>query len=319
MTLEAKVPLSRINLPDDYDYVACFMTDYCFLKCAYCITDHNDTAFTSGKNEKFNMLSAQQWLDVFSRINFPAGVVPTLQGGEPFLHQGIWEIIENSPVPIDILTALPPVVKRAKFEKLKSLKSLSRGAPYPNVRVSYHIGQNSIEDLAPRVAELQDLFPIGIYLVDHPGHPEEKARAQEICDKHGVFFKTKEYLGYHDGKLYGQYFYEDSCVGHVTRTEVECRNTVLIISPSGDVYRCHSDLYHKRHELRVGNISQPDFAINDNYQPCHVYGLCSECDVKVKNNHLQQFGYTSAQIKFVDEPVKGNGSGVTGRASLRVV
>ncbi len=293
--------LKPIALPSDYDYVACYLTDFCFLKCAYCITDHNGTAFTSGKENKYYALGVEKWLEAFSRIQFPDGVVPTLQGGEPFLYRKIWELIEESPVPLDILTALPPVVKRDKFKALSNLKSLNRGAPYPNVRVSYHIGQNNIEDLAPRVAELQDLVSIGIFLVDHPGHPEESARARKICDEHGVLFKTKEYLGYWEGKLYGNYKFDDACVGHVTRPLVYCRNSVLIIAPSGDVYRCHSDLYHKRNDLLVGNITDPNFQVNHSHEPCAVYGLCSECDVKVKNNHLQNFGYTSVDIIFPEE------------------
>lgn len=311
---------SKIALPPDYDYIACYLTDFCFLKCDYCITDHNGTGFTSGKQEKFQPLSVEKWLDTFSRIEFPTGVVPTLQGGEPFLYKGIWEIIENSPVPLDILTALPPVVKPEKFAKLKNLDNLRRNAAYPNVRVSYHIGQNKIEDLAPRVKELQDLFSIGIFIVDHPGHPDEAKRAKELCDKHGVLFKAKEYLGYHEGKLYGTYLYPDASVGKVTKPMVYCRNSVLIISPSGDIYRCHSDLYHKRHDLKLGNITDPSFKVDDGHNPCFVYGLCSECDVKIKNNHFQSFGYTSANIRFPEaSTVEVVRPELRGRDSLRVV
>lgn len=290
---------SSIKLPNDFDYVGCYLTDYCFLKCPYCITDHNGTEFTSGKSDKFKPLTVDQWLEFFQRLELPQGVVPTLQGGEPFLYRGIWEIIESSPVPVDILTALPPTVKREKFLKLQSLKNLDRGAPYPNVRVSYHIGQNNIEDLARRVSELHDLFPIGIYLVDHPAHPEEAHVAREICDSYGVFFKTKEFLGYHEGTLYGDYLYDDACVGEITKPVVECRNSVVIVSPAGDVYRCHSDLYHKRHSLKVGNVCDADFQVLSEFKECYFYGLCSECDVKIKNNHHQKFGYTSATIRDV--------------------
>lgn len=288
--------LPILSLPSDYDYVACYLTDFCFLKCSYCLTDHNGAEFTGGTTNKCELLDADAWLRIISRIAYPSDVVATLQGGEPFLHRGIWEIIANSPVPLDILTALPLSVKPKKFVKAGNLDKLSRSAPYPNVRVSYHKGQNNIEDLARRVYELQDLISIGIYFVDHPAFPEEADRAREICERQGVFFKTKEFLGYHDGKLYGEYFYPDACVGKVTRESVLCRNTVLIISPSGDVFRCHSDLYNKRYELKVGNLTDPDFKLTATHSPCSFYGTCSECDVKVKTNHYQQFGYTSVEI-----------------------
>ncbi len=308
-----------IPLPERYDYIACYLTDFCFLSCSYCITDHNNTSFTSGKAEKFYPLELDSWLDAFSRIEFPKNVVPTLQGGEPFLYRKIWDLIDQSPVPVDILTALPPVVKRKKFLELKNIENLNRGAPYPNIRVSYHAGQNDIENLAQRVSELQDIVSIGIYYVDFPGAPGEAERAKEVCDKYGVFFKTKEFLGFHEGTLHGDYLYPDACVGEITRPHVKCRNSVLIIAPSGDVYRCHSDLYHKRHELRAGNITDKNFQINDEYQDCFVYGLCSECDVKIKNNHDQRFGYTSVDIQFGAENVDIPEEPLTGREKLRLI
>jgi hypothetical protein len=36
------------------------------------------------------------------------------------------------------------------------------------------------------------------------------------------------------------------------------------------------------------------------YRDCKVFGLCSECDVKIKNNHDQKFGYTSVDILNVE-------------------
>ena len=56
-------------------------------------------------------------------------------------------------------------------------------------------------------------------------------------------------------------------------------------------------------------LGTPEFAersealrvVPPEHLPCDNFGLCSECDVKIKNNHYQQFGYTSVDIRFADE------------------
>lgn len=79
-----------------------------------------------------------------------------------------------------------------------------------------------------------------------------------------------------------------------------CRNTVVPIAPDGGIYRCHSDLYFGRKSLKLGNILDEDLIIEHKYCGCYNYGTCSECDVKIKTNRYQSFGYTSADIKFVE-------------------
>jgi Radical SAM superfamily len=291
-----------LTLPDFYDYVAVYVTDRCPLRCPYCITEHNDTKFITG-TDSAKRLEPAQWASGLNRLKLPAGVPVTLQGGEPFAYPGIWELLDRLEHPIDILTALPKNVTVAQFQKLKpaTLSRLNRGAPYPNVRVSYHPGQNKIEELVPRVKELLSVIPIGLYMVAHPEREAEAENARILCEKAGVLFKTKEFLGFHNGKLYGTYLYPEAVAGKVVRDRVMCKNSVLILGPDGLAYRCHSDLYHKRTELAFGRILDENFTVEDKFRSCSFFGLCSECDVKVKNNHLQQFGYTSVQISFNPE------------------
>lgn len=289
--------LPEVALPAFYDYAGVYLMQRCHLSCDYCITEHNDSQFLTGKHQG-ERLSVDEWVRGLNRLRLPAGIPITFQGGEPFLYKGILDIVDQVRHPVDILTALPPGVTADRFRAMARPEALRRDAPYPNIRVSYHPGQNRLEDIVPRVREIQEVVRIGIYMVDHPANKAEMERAKAYCAEAGVFFKPKEFLGFHDGTLHGTYLYPDAAVGRVTRGTVWCRNSVLIVHPNGTVFHCHSDLYHRRWDLAVGNLLDPDLALSTEHRPCHHYGMCSECDVKVKTNHEQVFGYTSANIRF---------------------
>lgn len=292
----------NFSVPENYDYVAVYLTDRCPLRCSYCITEHNDTKFITGTDSS-KRLTPTQWAEGLNRLRLPAGVPLTLQGGEPFVYPGIWDLLDLLKPETDILTALPKNVTPERFSRLapRTLERLNRDAEYPNIRVSFHPGQNRIEELVPRVRELQNLVSIGIYLVDHPEHQREKEQARELCAKAGVLFKTKEFLGFHEGKLHGTYKFPDAVAGKKMQESVDCKNSVLILGPDGLAYRCHSDLYHKRTEHAFAHILDATFQVEDKFRACGNFGFCSECDVKVKTNHLQQFGYTSVEIRIPAE------------------
>ena len=153
-----------------------------------------------------------------------------------------------------------------------------------------------LDPLVKKVLKLQNNgFSIGIWGVMHPTHEAEILRAKEYCTSLGIDFRTKEFLGEHDGKMYGTYRYEGACNKKFTK-KVLCKTTEFIIGSNGDIYRCHSDLYEGR--IPVGNILDEDFEIEDKFRECNVFGHCNPCDVKLKTNRFQQFGHTSVEIKF---------------------
>ena len=285
-----------IAIPHDYDYVGVYLTNRCHLSCPYCITHHHGASYRSATMAE---LSPEQWIDAVNRLELPAGVPITLQGGEPFLYKGIWDILENVWHKVDILTALPPFLEKEHFSKLSTLDWNRRPAPYPTIRVSYHKGQHKYERLIERLAEIKDIVSIGLYYLDHPAYSKEEfERVRSLAQEHGVELRKKEFLGRWNGRMYGTYLYEDAAVGHRMGTRVLCRNTVVPVAPDGTIYRCHSDLYFGRKNLSLGNITDDVFAFRDNHLVCENYGLCSECDVKVKTNHEQVYGYTSVDIRF---------------------
>ena len=288
-----------IKIPEHYDYVGVYLTDQCHLACPYCITKHHHADY--GK-QKLKYLDAKDWIRGLNRLVLPKDVPITLQGGDPFLHKGIWEILENVNHKMDILTALPPFLKKEHFLKLKTLDWNKRQAPYPTIRVSYHQGQNDYQKLIPRISELNDILSIGLFYLEHPSNTEEEVKKiKELADKYGVELRKKEFLGVFEGKQYGSFKFKDACCGTKKGIEVQCRNTVVPISPEGTLFRCHSDLYFNRKELAIGNLLDENFVFTSGYSRCENFGLCSECDVKIKNNHYQQFGYTSVDIQFSEK------------------
>lgn len=175
---------------------------------------------------------------------------------------------------------------------------IKRKSPYASIRVSYHPETMQLEPLVKKVLKLQDNgFSIGIWGVLHPSQEAEIFRAKEYCTSFGIDFRTKEFLGEYNGVMYGTYRYEGACDKKFSKS-VLCKTTELIIGSSGDVYRCHSDLYESR--TPIGNIMDENFEIEDKYRECKIFGHCNPCDVKLKTNRFQQFGHTSVEIKYAE-------------------
>ena len=292
--------MKKILVPHDYDYVGIYLTDKCFLKCPYCITSHHGAEFI-GKQDTPH-LSAKDWTGGLNRLVLPRDVPISLQGGEPFLFKGIWEILENIEHKVDIMTALPPFLTREHFLKLKTLTWNQRPAPYPTIRVSFHKGQNDFKELVERIAGLNDILSIGLYYLTHPSVSEDEiAEMKRYAKAKGVEFRAKDFLGLFQGKMYGGLKYPGSVNGKRSGKTVYCLNTVVPVAPDGQIYLCHSDLYFNRVERALGNILDENFEFPQEHLSCPNFGLCSECDVKIKTNHFQQYGYTSVDIRFSRE------------------
>ncbi len=292
----------NIVLPQEYDYVGVFLTDNCFLNCPYCITKHHGASYV--KSGAFRHLSGKEWVEGLNRLVLPKETPVTVQGGEPFLYKDIWYILENLDQKIDIMTALPPYLTKDHFLRLKTLDWNKRIAPYPTIRVSYHHGQNDYRTLVPRIAELQEFLSIGLYYLDFPATPLDVIEeVKEYSAGYGIELRKKEFLGKWQDRQYGSFLYRNASCGERMNINVRCKNTVVPMAPDGSIYRCHSDLYFRRPEGVLGNILDDDFTFPQEHLECANYGLCSECDIKVKTNRFQQYGYTSVSIEFEEEKV----------------
>lgn len=283
--------MKPIIIPQSYNYIAIFLSLECNLGCSYCINYFEEGKFVN------KHLSGKDWVRGLNRIFSRDDLPISLQGGEPSLHEDFIYILNNlkSDLNIDILTNLQFDVD--EFINNVNPDRIKRKSPYASIRVSYHPETMQLEPLIKKVLKLQDNgFSIGIWGVMHPAQEDEIVRAKEYCTSLGIDFRTKEFLGEYNGKMYGIYRYEGGCNKKFTK-KVLCKTTELVIGSNGNIYRCHSDLYEGR--KFIGNILDENFVIEDKFRECDVFGHCNPCDIKVKTNRFQQFGHTSVEIKDI--------------------
>lgn len=299
MNMNLQIP--PISPKNDHNYVAFFLCFVCNLKCHYCINLHGNSSRI--EQIKRNYMSEDDWISAANRLILRTDLPLTLQGGEPTLYPGFYRFVnEVKPdIKMDLMTNL--VFDVDLFIQNVPVWRFSREAPYAAIRVSYHPGQNFLDDLIAKTIKLQRAgFRIGLYGIDHPDKAINHLilEAQEKCLKLGLDFRTKEFLGEHDGIMYGSFKYDES-VNAQNIKHCECRTTEIIVDPAGYVFRCHADLYKGRNP--VAHILDDDFNEDrlDEFKPCSHFGTCNPCDVKLKTNRYQVFGHTSVEIRKNDE------------------
>jgi len=281
--------LPTVNIPKNYNYIACFLTLGCNYKCSYCIN-----RFESQKLKK-EIIPGKDWIKAINRIKSRSDLPITLQGGEPSIHPNFIDIINNinPKLKIDILTNLQFNVE--EFIKKVKPKRLWRKAPYAPIRVSYHPGVMDLDQTFEKVLILQNAgFYIGVWSVLHPSNKKVILLAKKKAEKLNIDFRFKEFLGKYKNKLYGTYRYKNACSKKIKK-DVLCKTTELIVGPKADIFRCHSDLYESR--TPIANMLDPKFQIKNNFRLCSWYGHCNPCDIKIKTNRFQKFGHTSVEIK----------------------
>jgi len=283
---------SMLHVPDRYNYIGAFLTLACNLRCSFCINHFGDA------DKRYGLIPGDRWLAGLNRLISRPDLPVTLQGGEPSLHPDFYDIVNGlrGDLNIDVLTNLQFDVE--DFMANVPAERIKREAPYASIRVSYHPEVMRLEEIKTKVLRLlEGGYSVGIWAVRHPSQIEEIERARAECVRDGIDFRFKEFLGFHEGRLYGTYAAPEA-VSQEPGPAVECRTSELIIGPAGDVFRCHSDLYLGREP--IGSILDDDYAIEDVYRPCRDYGYCNPCDVKTKTNRFQEFGHTSVEIRSVE-------------------
>lgn len=285
--------MKDIIIPGGYNYIGVFLTLACNIGCSYCINEHGELF------KRETHLSGEDWIKGLNRLISRDDLPVTFQGGEPSLHKDFIKIINGLKpgLKLDILTNLELDIHR--FAAEVNPERLERDAPYAPIRMSYHPESMDIEKIIAKVKFLKKSgFEVGIYGLLHPKFEKDILKVQERCKAEGLDFRTKEFLGFYNGKLYGTYRYAGAVSGE-EKKKCLCRTTELLIAPDGKIFRCHRDLYSGG--CSIGSILDPDFQIEDIYRKCLYYGECNPCDVKLKTNRLQIFGHTSVEIKDIEE------------------
>jgi hypothetical protein len=335
--------LSTWVAPRELNYVGVFLTLKCQLNCSYCINDPEQagdrrSAFKAGRNA----LSPAEWVRGLSRLPVVSHLPITLQGGEPTTYwggKGLGEIVHALPHEFDLLTNLVLTPEQFATALGGNPARLHREAPYPSIRVSFHReemervwGASAFETLVERCLALRAFgltvsadkrtSDVGVYVVAHPENVVTDAMRAAAAGR--VAFEAKEFLGVHDGKLYGTYLYPHStdliARGlHPETLPCECRTSELLVDPLGFVWPCHLYLYEAwtqggpvaeaaglrardfrfseharelfgRRPMRpIGHLLDPAFELEALrvFRTCTSYGRCIGCDTKVKNDRFQ--------------------------------
>lgn len=290
--------MNEIELPSTFNYVAAFLTFSCQLRCPYCINHHG------GDLVKGRRMTGVEWVAGINRLTLPPDLPVTLQGGEPTVHKDFYEIVAGikPELNIDLLTNLEFDV--VEFARKVSPERMKRKAPYASIRVSYHKGQSDFTSQLQKAVYLRSKgYSIGVWAVDHPEYHLETLEAQKRAKVQGIDFRLKEFLGPYGGTEYGTMRYNDAVNAHLLRY-CECRTSELLISPSGQIHRCHSDLYSAR--FPIGSILSDTLPLVGQDLPCAVMGRCNSCDIKNKTNRFQEPGHSSVQIRNVSLPYAPN-------------
>jgi len=276
-----------IKLPENYNYVAAFITLRCNLACPYCIN-------RQGEFIPRIEMGAQEWFDGLSRIETREDLPITLQGGEPTTHKEFYQLVNMLHAAgkhLDLLT-------NGQFDVYDFMAKVGtsvfkRQAPYASIRFSFHMGMNPNE-LAKKVYTLkQKDYSVGIWALNHPDMICENSEMRAICEEVDIDFRMKEYLD----DTHGTYKYPDAITGH-KNFNVLCHPSELLIAPDGLIHGCHSLLYAGCESLLHINDELISF---DEARLCEYYGTCNPCDVKIKTNRLQQGGHTSVKIERLNK------------------
>jgi MoaA/NifB/PqqE/SkfB family radical SAM enzyme len=291
--------MKPITPPDHFNYIGVFLTLHCNLKCPYCINHHGNDL------HRPKQLTGEQWIAGLSRIQAATDLPLTLQGGEPTLHKDFFQIVNSlQPGTLDLMTNLELDVD--EFMEHIPPEVFKRDAKYASIRASYHYGQNNLLELIQKVSRLQDSgYSIGIWEIDHPDYHNIVLKRKDFAEAYNIDYRIKEFLGPWKGVNYGTMRYDGAVNGSGTRT-CDCRTSELIINPSGDIFRCHADLYSGHGA--IGNILSDRLPALGTWRECKRYGQCNPCDIKITTNRFQEYGHSSVEIKNIKRTLTSSDS-----------
>jgi len=280
--------MRHIIVPETYNYVGAFLTFGCNLQCSYCLNNQR------GSRPKYKHLPYQLWVDGLNRLQVKNGLPITIQGGEPTIYPDFYKLINgiDKRLNLDLLT-------NGNFDEKEFMDNVSpsrfkRDAPYASIRVSYHLEQMELSPLIRKVRNMLSCgYSVGVWIIEHPRDTKIIKVAQKLMEAEGIDCRLKEFLGVHNGKMYGTYRYPEA-VDERTKPCM-CKPSELLIAPDGNMHRCHYDLYNN--SMAYQHILNGHVKVLSKYKGCDVFGKCNSCDVKLKTNRFQESGYCSVEVK----------------------
>jgi hypothetical protein len=283
---------------EEINYLGVFLTFDCTRGCPYCLNKDG------GSLERRATIEGKRWIESLNRLD--TNVPLTFNGGDPFLHPDFYTIVNglNDSLKIDLLTTLP--IDAVEFMENLNPTKFTRDLPYSAIRVTYHPEVMELDTTIDKVRAIKKAgFDIMINLVDHPHLKPRTDLLKDRILKSGISCVIKPFLGYQDDILYGQFQYVDACSRRFRRN-VQCKTSVMLIDPVGNIYRCHRDLFSGNPKGLLGNIFKDDFDLINRYRGCDNFGHCHPCDVQTKYDRFGNWNYVTADITGGDVEVVEN-------------
>jgi MoaA/NifB/PqqE/SkfB family radical SAM enzyme len=239
-------------------------------------------------------LNTEQWINCLNKLSINPDVPITIGGGEPTQHKDFYKIIKAIEHPIDLLTNLEfDIIKFVYNVDPAKMYSQDNDA-YKSIRVSFHPEFMDVEETIAKAVALQDAgFNIGILPINHPENTESNLKLCEEGRKNKIYVFIKDFLGEYKGQMVGHYKYPNGLTGGQF-VDVKCRTQELLISPNGNIFKCHRDLYVNENPV-CNLMDNPE--IKYEYRDCNKFGHCNPCDLKLKVNRFLQMGSCSVEVK----------------------
>ena len=262
-----------ITVPERWSYIECYLTLRCSFGCRWCINASNINLIRKRKE-----LTAREWIIALNNLD-THGLPVTLGGGEPTMHPEFYPVVNGTEQKFDLLT-------NGSFDVSKFLKNTkpdqfykSKEKHYKSIRISFHPGYSEQEKILNVAKRLNDAgYSAGIFGTSYPENLRFNNEFTEMASMAGIFFFIRDYLGWYENRLMGDYYYPNALNGH--KKKCKCRTSELLVDPTGTIYRCHADLYEEK--MAIGNILNMAFDLTDEFMPCDRYGTCNFCDIKRK-------------------------------------
>ena len=92
---------TKMKVPNNYKYIAVFLTMRCQLNCSFCLNKLDNEKFN---RNKFKEISGKEWVEALNKLDSEIPI--SISGGEPMVHKDLIYIINNlkSSLNIDLLT-----------------------------------------------------------------------------------------------------------------------------------------------------------------------------------------------------------------------
>lgn len=255
-----------------------FLTFRCTANCPYCIQNYS---FIDGRNNSplHGSLKPDEWLRINDLPDRPETII--IQGGEPLLYNNLCDVLagltgfKQVQVITNLTLDVSDIVKRVSL--IKTHKIL--------FECSFHENAIDFETFATRALALKKEGLLGSVRMVDVDHRKTGKYLGKFADLDIMMIPLYQ-LGFKNGKVLGTTKGEASDM--TRKPPVLCKTKLLLFSPSGDIYNCHTKLYWDDKKSALGNICE-DHENPDGYYICHDYGFCNPC----------QIGYVD--IKSTDE------------------